>query len=149
MPATTRLDDQKLITKERGRRVATPLLLALLFIEVTDIFFALDSIPAVFGVTRQPFIVFTSNASAVLGLRALYFLLAKGLRRLHLLRYGLAVVLGFVGTKMLLEAVRIDVPIWLSLLVIVVTLGATTAVSLATEPPQEVKGAPAPPVRSR
>jgi tellurite resistance protein TerC len=133
-PTTTNYHGQKLFTVEEGRRLATPLFIVLLFIEVTDILFAVDSIPAIFGVTREPFIVLTSNVFAILGLRSLYFLLAGGMDRLHLLNYGLAVVLAFVGAKMLLEAVDVEVPIWLSLLVIVSVLGVTTVLSLKVSP---------------
>ncbi|MFN2488307.1 MAG: TerC family protein [Actinomycetota bacterium] len=137
-PTTHNFDGQKLFTVENGKRLATPLFIVLLFIEFTDIIFAVDSIPAIFGVTREPFIVLTSNVFAILGLRALYFLLAGGMDRLHLLNYGLAIVLAFVGVKMLLEAVHVEVPIWLSLAVIVVVLGATTVLSLKI-PPKEGK----------
>jgi tellurite resistance protein TerC len=133
-PTTHEFDGQKLFTMENGRRVATPLFIVLLFIETTDIIFAVDSIPAIFGVTREPFIVITSNVFAILGLRALYFLVAGGMDRLHLLNYGLAFVLAFVGVKMLLEAVHVTVPIWLSLLVIVVALGITTWLSFKVPP---------------
>jgi tellurite resistance protein TerC len=134
MRTTPRYDGQKLFTVENGKRVATPLFIVLLFVETTDILFAVDSIPAIFGVTKEPFIVLTSNVFAILGLRALYFLLAGGIDRLHLLNYGLAIVLAFVGVKMLLEAVHIEVPIWLSLLVIVVVLGVTTVLSFRIPP---------------
>jgi tellurite resistance protein TerC len=133
-PTTTRYDHQKLFTIENGKRVATPLFVTLLFIEVTDIAFAIDSIPAIFGVTEDPFIVLTSNVFAILGLRALYFLLAGSIDRFHLLNYGLAVILGFVGSKMLLEAVHVEVPIWLSLTFIVVVLSVTVILSLKIEP---------------
>jgi tellurite resistance protein TerC len=137
-PTTSEFDGQKLFTIENGKRVATPLFIVLLFIETTDIFFAVDSIPAIFGITREPFIVLTSNVFAILGLRALYFLLAGGMDRLHLLNYGLAVVLAFVGVKMLLEAVHVEIPIWLSLGFIVVVLGITTILSFKI-PPREQK----------
>jgi tellurite resistance protein TerC len=136
-PTTTRYDHQKLFTAENAKRVATPLFVTLLFIEVTDIAFAIDSIPAIFGVTDDPFIVLTSNVFAILGLRALYFLLAGSLDRFHLLNYGLAIILGFVGTKMLLEAVHVDIPIWLSLTFIVVVLTVTVILSLKIEPSRE------------
>ena len=138
-PTTTRYDHQKLFTVENAKRVATPLFVTLLFIEVTDIAFAIDSIPAIFGVTDDPFIVLTSNVFAILGLRALYFLLAGSIDRFHLLNYGLAVILGFVGTKMLLEAVHVEIPIWLSLTFIVVVLTVTVILSLKIEPSQEEK----------
>jgi tellurite resistance protein TerC len=129
-------DGQKLFTVENGKRLATPLFVTLLFIEVTDIIFAVDSIPAIFAVTRDPFIVLTSNVFAILGLRALYFLLAGSMDRFHLLRYGLAVILGFVGSKMLLEAAHVHIPIWLSLVVIVGVLAITAVLSLVV-PPKE------------
>jgi tellurite resistance protein TerC len=142
-PTTHKFDGQRLFTIEDGKRVATPLFIVLLFIETTDIVFAVDSIPAIFGVTTEPFIVLTSNVFAILGLRALYFLLAGGIDRLHYLNYGLGIVLGFVGVKMLLTAVpcesgffcdphahHVEVPIGVSLLFIVVALGITTALSL-------------------
>ncbi len=145
-PTTTRLDGQKLFTVENGKRVATPLFVTLLFVETTDIFFAIDSIPAIFALTRKPFIILTSNVFAVLGLRALYFLLAGVMDRFHLLKYGLAVILAFVGVKMLLTAVpchgdtffcdgeHVNVPIWLSLAVIVTVLAVTVLMSLVTAP---------------
>jgi tellurite resistance protein TerC len=136
LPATTRYDGQKLFTIENGKRLATPLFIVLLFIELTDIVFAVDSIPAIFAVTKDPFIVLTSNVFAILGLRALYFLLADIMDRFHLLKYGLAVVLGFVGTKMLLEGIHVHIPILISLGVIILTLGVTVVLSLKI-PPRE------------
>ncbi|MEA2498429.1 MAG: tellurite resistance protein TerC [Actinomycetota bacterium] len=137
-PTTTEFDGQKLFTVQNGKRMATPLFITLLFIEITDIVFAVDSIPAIFAVTRDPFIVLTSNVFAILGLRALYFLLAGSMDRFHLLKYGLATILGFVGSKMLLEAAHITIPIWLSLLVIVTVLVITAVLSLKL-PPKETK----------
>jgi tellurite resistance protein TerC len=136
-PTTTKFDGQKLFTVENGRRLATPLFIVLLFIETTDILFAVDSIPAIFGITKEPFIVLTSNVFAILGLRALYFLLAGGMDRLHLLNYGLALVLAFVGVKMIVEIWHIEVPIWLSLGFIVVVLGITTLLSFRIPPSGE------------
>jgi tellurite resistance protein TerC len=146
LPTTTKFDGQKLFTIENGKRLATPLLIVLLFIEMTDIVFAVDSIPAIFGITDDPFIILTSNVFAILGLRALYFLLAGVIDRFHLLKYGLAIVLAFVGTKMLLEAVHVEIPVQLSLLVIVVVLGITTVLSLlitarVADRPEAEKGA--------
>lgn len=103
IPLTTDYEDGKLLTRRTGRLLATPLFLVLLVIEFSDVAFALDSIPAVFGITRDPFIVYSSNVLAILGLRALYFLLAGQLPRLKYLSHGLAVVLIFVGAKMLVE----------------------------------------------
>jgi tellurite resistance protein TerC len=135
LPTTTKFHGQKLFTIENGKRVATPLFIVLIFIEITDIVFAVDSIPAIFGITNDPFIILTSNVFAILGLRALYFLLADFIDRFHLLKYGLAIVLAFVGTKMLLEAFHVEIPVQLSLLVIVVVLASTTALSLLITAP--------------
>ena len=137
--ATTVYDGQKLFTVVDGVRMATPLFIVLLFIELTDIFFAVDSIPAIFAVTRDPFIVLTSNVFAILGLRAVYFLVAGGMDRLHLLKYGLAVILAFVGFKMLGEAVDIHVPIWLSLVVIIGVLAVTAILSFKISPKHQAE----------
>ncbi len=133
---TTTYDGQKLFTLQNGRRLATPLFVVLLMIETTDIVFAVDSIPAIFAVTRDPFIVLTSNVFAVLGLRALYFLLAGVMDRLRLLKYGLAVILGFVGVKMLLSGIW-HPPIALSLGVIIGVLTVTAVLSLIVKPRQD------------
>ncbi len=141
-PTTSRFDGQKLFTIENGKKVATPLFITLLFIELTDIVFAVDSIPAIFAITQDPFIILTSNVFAILGLRSLYFLLAGSMDRFHLLKYGLAVILGFVGLKMLATAIEctgesffchnhhVSVPIWVSLSVIVGVLLVTAIASL-------------------
>lgn len=134
---TTDFHGQKLFTMENGKRVATPLFITLLFIEVTDIIFAVDSIPAIFSVTRDTFIVLTSNVFAILGLRALYFLLAGSMNKLHLLKYGLALILAFVGVKMLLESVHFEFPIWASLTVIIGILALTAALSFMFPPKEE------------
>jgi tellurite resistance protein TerC len=115
--------------RENGRRMITVLLLALVAIELADIVFALDSIPAVLSVTRHPFIAYTSNIMAVMGLRSLYFVLAGALQKLRLLHYGLAGVLAFVGVKMLLEH-QLEISAGISLLVIVAVLGVTVLASL-------------------
>jgi tellurite resistance protein TerC len=143
VPLSPRYDGARFFTIESGRRLATPLFLVLALIEVTDLLFAIDSIPAVFGVTRDPFIVFTSNIFAVLGLRSLFFLLAHVVDRFHLLRYGLAVVLSFIGAKMLADR-WIEIPTGVSLLVIVVVLTAAVAASLRW-PASRGASAPAPP----
>jgi tellurite resistance protein TerC len=135
---TSSFDGQKLFTLENGKRVATPLFVTLLFIEVTDIVFALDSIPAIFAITDDPFIILTSNVFAILGLRALYFLLAGSMNKFHLLKYGLAIILGFVGVKMLLEAIDVHVHILLSLAIIIGVLVATVFLSLKL-PPKETE----------
>jgi len=118
---------------ENGKRYATPLLLVLVAIETTDIVFAVDSIPAIFAVTKDPFIVYTSNIFAILGLRALYFALAGMMGKFHYLKLGLSFVLVFVGVKMLLAGV-FKIPIWLSLTVIVALLAGSIAASLLRRP---------------
>lgn len=130
MPITDSFRGGKFIDKKMGKRVATPLLLALIMIEFTDLIFALDSIPAIFAITREPFIVFTSNIFAILGLRSLYFLLAGIIHKFVYLHYGLAVVLTFVGSKMLLEAVHVHIPVLVSLGIIIFTLAASIVASL-------------------
>jgi tellurite resistance protein TerC len=140
LPTTSRYHGQYLFAQEDGRRVATPLFVCLAFIEVTDIIFAIDSIPAIFGVTTDPFIVLTSNVFAILGLRALYFLLAGSMDRFHLLKYGLAIVLGFVGLKMLLGAIHIHVPILLSLGFTIVVIAGTAILSLRIPPKDHAEG---------
>jgi tellurite resistance protein TerC len=126
------------IVRERGRRLATPLLAVLVAVETTDIMFALDSIPAVFAVTTDPFIVFASNLFAILGLRALYFLLAGLLDRFVYLKTGLAALLVFAGAKILLGVVHAEVPIAMSLAVIVLILATAIGASLvATHPRRE------------
>src|SRR5438067_3556236 len=119
VPITPVLRGGSFWIRQGGRLVATPLFIALVVIETSDVVFALDSIPAVLAVTRVPLLVYTSNVFAMLGLRSLYFLLAGAVARLHALRYALAVILAFVGAKMLLSGV-VDVPSWISLGVIVV-----------------------------
>ena len=133
-------DGQKLSTRIAGKRMLTPLALVMLAIGTTDVLFALDSIPAVFGITHEAFIVFTANAFALMGLRQLYFLLQGLMERLTYLNYGLAIILGFIGVKLILEAVHETtsmnvpvIPIWMSLLVIIGVLGVTTIVSLRHE----------------
>ncbi|HEX7089790.1 MAG TPA: TerC family protein [Longimicrobiales bacterium] len=125
----------------RARLLATPLLVVLVLVETTDLVFAVDSIPAIFAVTRDPFIVFTSNIFAILGLRALYFLLAGIIHRFHYLKLGLSVVLVFVGAKMLTSEVY-PIPIGLSLAVVAAVIGASVGASLLRPP----RGEPAHPV---
>jgi tellurite resistance protein TerC len=129
LPVSERYDGGRLITRMSGRTMATPLLVALVAIAVTDVVFALDSIPAVFGVTRDLFIVFTSNAFAVLGLRALYFLLVGSADRFVYLKPGIALLLVFIGAKMLLYDV-VHLPVWVSLVVIAVVASGAVAASL-------------------
>lgn len=136
LPFTDRYHGGNLVTRIEGRRVLTPLFLVLLAIGSTDILFALDSIPAVFGVTEEPFIVFAANAFALLGLRALYFLVSGLLDRLVYLSTGLSLILGFIGVKLVLHYLhKLDpavpeVSIGLSLTVIVSVLAVTTVASL-------------------
>lgn len=132
VPMTTTYHGQKFFAREQanGKRkvVATPLFLVLALVEVTDLIFAVDSIPAIFAITQEPFIVYTSNVFAILGLRALYFLLADVVQRLHYLKLALSVVLVFVGVKMLAADVY-KVPVGVSLSVILVVLGTATFAS--------------------
>jgi tellurite resistance protein TerC len=128
LPATDRYDGQRFLTRVNGRRLATPLLLALVLVEVTDVIFAVDSIPAILAITADPFIVFTSNVFAILGLRSLYFLLAGVVDRFRYLKLGLAGVLGFVGAKMLAVEVY-KVPAAWSLVVIAAILGTSIVAS--------------------
>jgi len=100
MPVTPHLHGQRFVLRLDGRWHATPLLVALLFLEMSDIIFAVDSVPAIFAISREPLVVFTSNVFAILGLRAMYFMLAGAVERFHLLKYGLALILIFVGLKM-------------------------------------------------
>ena len=121
LPFTSNYDGHHFFTIENGRRLATPLLLVLVLVEFTDLIFAVDSIPAIFAVTSDPFLVFTSNIFAVLGLRSLYFLLANVVYKFHFLKYGLSLILTFVGAKMLLEHFW-TAPILLSLAIVVAVL---------------------------
>jgi len=118
-----------------GRRVATPLFLVLVLVEFTDLIFAVDSIPAIFGITRDPFIVFTSNIFAILGLRSMYFLLAAVVEKFYLLKYGLAIILSFIGVKMLGEKL-FHVPILLSLGIVIGTLVLSVIASMIWPQPE-------------
>lgn len=143
LPFTPRYDGQKFFTVENAKRVGTPLLLVLILVEFTDLIFAVDSIPAIFGVTTDPFLVYTSNVFAILGLRSLFFLLSGVVQKFHLLKYGLAIILTFVGVKMVIADLY-SIPMLLSLAVIVVVLAGSVALSLlfpqaATLEPHEVQ----------
>ncbi|WP_281205283.1 TerC family protein [Nocardia shimofusensis] len=129
VPMTDGLRGQKFWVREHGRRLATPLLAVLVLVETTDIVFAVDSIPAIFAVTSEPFLVFTSNAFAILGLRAMYFMLADLMHRFIYLKLGLAIVLVWVGVKMLLLEIY-KIPTTASLAVVVVILAVAVAASL-------------------
>jgi len=129
IPVSKNYDGEKFWTVENGTRIATPLFMVICLIAVTDVIFAVDSIPAIFAITSDPFIVLTSNVFAILGLRALYFLLAAVASKFHLLNYGLAVILVFIGVKMCLVDV-FKIPVLVSLGVIVGVLAATMLLSL-------------------
>jgi tellurite resistance protein TerC len=132
VPVTPEMHGQKFFVRLKGVLYATPLLVALLFVEISDILFAVDSVPAIFALTNEPMIVFTSNVFAILGLRALYFLLAGAVERFTLLKYGLAAVLVFVGLKMvwLNDAFGGKFPIGWSLAIIGASIAASIAASL-------------------
>lgn len=138
MPVLDNFEGDKFFVKKSGKWFATPLVLVLLVVETTDVIFAVDSIPAVFAVSLDPFIVFTSNVFAVLGLRALFFALSGLMRKFHHLHYGLAFILLFVGVKMLISGF-FKIPITIALLVIVSTLTMSILLSLAF-PPSERAG---------
>ena len=145
-PATSEWHGTKWFTVENGKKVITPMFIVIIALGTTDLLFALDSIPAIYGLTREPFLVLTANIFALMGLRQLYFLIGGLLERLVYLSYGLAFLLGFIGVKLILHALHEnelpfinggehvswapDIPIWLSLLVIVGTLVITTVLSL-------------------
>ncbi|HSJ28792.1 MAG TPA: TerC family protein [Acidimicrobiia bacterium] len=140
VPSTTEYDGQKMFTRRSGRLLATPLFAVLVLIESTDVVFAVDSIPAILAVSREPFIVFSSNAFAILGLRALYFVLAGMAGRFRYLNLGLGVILGFVGVKMII-AEWYHLPTWVSLLVIAAVLTVTIVASLRAERRDAMAGA--------
>ena len=146
LPATKEWHGTKLFVVENGKRLITPMFLVILTLGTTDLLFALDSIPAIYGLTKDPYIVFTANIFALMGLRQLYFLIGGLLQRLIYLSYGLAFLLGFIGVKLILHAMHEnelpfinggehiewapDIPIWLSLVVIIGTLAVTAVASL-------------------
>jgi tellurite resistance protein TerC len=140
VPVTPKLDGQKFFTRINGVLHATPLMVALVFVEATDVIFAVDSVPAIFALTSEPMIVFTSNIFALLGLRALYFVLAGAMGKFHMLKYGLAFVLIFVGVKMawLNEAFGGKFPITLSLAIISSIIGISVVLSLLFPKKSEV-----------
>ncbi len=128
VPMTSTYHGKHFFVIEAGRRLATPLLLVLILVEVTDLIFAVDSIPAIFGVTKDPFIVFTSNIFAILGLRSLYFLLAAVVDKFYLLKYGLALILTFVGVKMLGEKLfHIDIIVSLSIILSILAVSVVAS----------------------
>ena len=129
IPSTNKLDGSHFFTRIDGRTLATPLFMALILVEITDVIFAVDSIPAIFAITLDPFIVFTSNIFAILGLRSLYFLLADLVDKFRYLKVGLAAVLVFVGVKMTIVDIY-KIPALASLAVVMVLLGASVVASL-------------------
>jgi tellurite resistance protein TerC len=147
LPTTSEYHGLKLVIRDGGRLLVTPMLIVMVAIGTTDVLFALDSIPAIFGLTKEPYLVFTANAFALMGLRQLYFLIGGLLKRLVYLSFGLAVVLGFIGVKLILEALHTnelpfinggepvpwapEIPIWFSLAFIFGTITVTAVVSLA------------------
>jgi tellurite resistance protein TerC len=133
MNITRELHGERFFVMQDGLRYATPLFLALVLVEISDLIFAVDSIPAIFAITTDPFVVLTSNVFAILGLRSMYFLLADAADRFSLLKYGLAVVLMFIGVKMMLIDVY-KIPVGFSLAVVAVILGASIAMSLRRAP---------------
>lgn len=162
LPISREYDEGRVRTVVDGRRMFTPLLVVFVAIGTTDVLFAFDSIPAIFGLTRDPFIVFTTNVFALMGLRQLYFLLGGLLERLAYLPYGLAAILGFIGVKMLLEALHTNdvpflnggrpvawapaIPTWVSLAVIAVVLSVTVTASVVHARREAASGRPVEPV---
>src|SRR5215475_7988466 len=146
VPSTTEYRGAHLTTKQGGRRVATPMMIVIVALGTTDLLFALDSIPAIYGITQEPYLVFTANVFALMGLRQLYFLIGGLLERLAYLSVGLSVLLGFIGVKLILTALHEntlpfinggepvtsapEIPTWLSLVSIVAILGTTVLASL-------------------
>jgi tellurite resistance protein TerC len=146
LPITQDFHGAKIRVSENGKKMWTPMIVVILALGTTDLIFALDSIPAIFGLTREPFIVFTANVFALMGLRQLYFLLGGLLKRLVYLSLGLAVILAFIGVKLILEAIHEnqlpfagerepiesvpEIPIWLSLSIILGVLIIATVASL-------------------
>ena len=133
MPVSQQFDGERFFTWENGRRMATPLLLVVALVGLTDLIFAVDSIPAIFAITLDPFIVLTSNVFAILGLRAMYFLLRAVADRFHLLTYGLAVILVFIGSKMMLIDI-FKIPVLVALGVVLAILAVTMWLSVRTAP---------------
>jgi tellurite resistance protein TerC len=156
IPTSDHFDGDRMTTRVNGKRLFTPMLLVMVSIGLTDVLFALDSIPAIFGLTQDAFIVFTANAFSLLGLRQLYFLIAGLLERLIYLGQGLAVILGFIGVKLLLHALHVnevpfinggqhvewapEIPIWFSLGFILLTITVATVASLVVSKKRQERG---------
>ncbi len=141
LPVSSAMAGEKFFIREAGRWMVTPLFVTLVFVEITDIMFAFDSVPAIFGLTKEPMVVFTSNIFAVIDLRALYFLLAAFISRFHYLNYGLSFVLVFIGAKMAIfdELLHIRLPTELSLLIVLGLIVGAIVLSLV-KPPKEPQG---------
>ncbi|MFI9271658.1 TerC family protein [Kitasatospora sp. NPDC052896] len=148
-PSTDRYHGTKLLISQNGRRLMTPMLIVMLAIGTTDLLFALDSIPAIFGLTQQPYVVFTANAFALMGLRQLYFLIGGLLKRLVHLSYGLSAILGFIGVKLVLHALHesgvhvpeIGIPVSLGFIVLVLAVTTVTSLVASRRQPGERVGA--------
>jgi tellurite resistance protein TerC len=138
MPVSKGYDGENFFTIENGKRIATPLFMVICLVGLTDVIFAVDSIPAIFAITSDPFIVLTSNVFAILGLRAMFFLLQAVAAKFHLLNYGLAIILVFIGTKMVLIDIY-KIPVVVSLAVVVGILALTMIVSVRTAGGSSVK----------
>jgi len=141
-PVTARFYGQSFVIRKRGRYMLTPLALALVMVETTDLIFAMDSIPAIFAITTKDFIVFTSNVFAILGLRSLYFLLAGAVTYFYYLKYGLAIVLSYVGVKMLIQD-WVPIPTLVSLGVVLGIIGGAVFLSILLKPSSPTKEPPA------
>jgi len=141
LPVGKEYDGRHMFTREDGKRVATPLLAALLAVALADVIFAIDSIPAVLAITTDTFLIFAANAFALLGLRALYFLLDGMAQKFEYLHYGLGALLIFVGVKMLVEDIVGHLPVGVSIAVIVATLGASVGASLLLSKKEETTAA--------
>ncbi|HEY6350642.1 MAG TPA: TerC family protein [Candidatus Angelobacter sp.] len=133
LPVTKQYEGKRFFVLQEGRRFATPLFIVLLVVETTDVLFATDSIPAILAISRHSFIVYTSNVFAILGLRSLFFALSGLMKLFRYLNYGLAVVLTFIGAKMLLSA-KYQIPTWVALVVIALVLGLSVVASMARNP---------------
>lgn len=135
-PITTEISGHDFFIRKKGIKAATPLFVALIVIELTDVLFALDSIPAILAITADPFIVFSSNILAILGLRSMYFLISRMLEKFRFINYSLVVILAFVGLKMLFSH-HIEIPEWVSLTVIAVALAGGVIASLVIKEKKE------------
>lgn len=129
MPVSTKYDGGKFITFENGKKLATPLLACIGVIELTDIVFAIDSIPAIFGISQDPIILYTSNIFAILGLRSMYFLLANSMDKFHYLKYGLGIILSYIGLKMMIsDFYHIDstISLFIVISILIISIGASS-----------------------